>query len=122
MGKDVYDIGELPPVGEVPPRMHGMLVRPDRFGDPTDAIRDEVIDVPEVGPRDVLVATMAAGVNFNNVWAARGVPIDVTQGQSRRGEPTGFRIVGPAASGVVYAVRSDVRHVEVAVEVGGHAG
>ncbi|TMK87023.1 MAG: crotonyl-CoA carboxylase/reductase, partial [Actinobacteria bacterium] len=62
MGKDVYDIGELPPVGEVPPRMHGMLVRPDGFGDPTDAIRDEVIDVPEIGPRDVLVATMAAGV------------------------------------------------------------
>ena len=49
MGKDVYDIGELPPPGEVPPRMHAMLVRPDRFGDPTDAIRDEVIDVPELG-------------------------------------------------------------------------
>src|SRR5947208_13424516 len=112
MGKDVYDIGELPPVGEVPPRMHGMLVRPDRFGDPTDAIRDEVIDVPEIGPRDVLVATMAAGVNFNNVWAARGVPIDVTKGQSRWGEPTDFHIVDSDASGVVYAVGSYVRDVQ----------
>ena len=106
MGKDVYDIGELPPLGEVPPRMHGMLVRPDRFGDPSDAIRDEVIDVPELGSRDVLVATMAAGVNFNNVWAARGVPIDVTKGQARWGEPTEFHIVGSDASGVVYAVGS----------------
>jgi crotonyl-CoA carboxylase/reductase len=122
MGKDVYDIGELPPLGEVPPRMHGMLVRPDRFGDPTEAIRDEVIDVPEVGPHDVLVATMAAGVNFNNVWAARGVPIDVTKGQSRWGEPTDFHIVGSDASGVVYAVGSDVRDVHIGDEVVVHPG
>src|SRR5437899_12847830 len=102
MGKDVYDIGELPPVGEVPPRMHGMLVRPDRFRDPTDAIRDEVIDVPDIGPRDVLVATMAAGVNFTNVWAARGVPIDATKGESRWDEPSDFHIVGSQPSGLAY--------------------
>ena len=122
MGKDVYDIGELPPLGEVPPRMHGMLVRPDRFGDPSDSIRDEVIDVPELGSHDVLVATMAAGVNFNNVWAARGVPIDVTKGQARWGEPTEFHIVGSDASGVVYAVGSDVRDVAVGDEVVVHPG
>src|SRR6476660_7547032 len=117
MGKDVYDIGALPPVGEVPPQMHAMLVRPESYGEPRDAIRDEVIDVPELGPRDVLVATMAAGVNFNNVWAARGIPIDVTKGQARWGEPTEFHIVGSDASGVVYAVGSDVRGVAVGDEV-----
>jgi crotonyl-CoA carboxylase/reductase len=79
MAKDVYDIGEIPPVGEVPRRMHAQLVRPDRYGEPEDAIRDEVIDVPEIGPDDALVLVMAAGVNFNNVWAARGVPVDVTK-------------------------------------------
>ena len=36
MGKDLYEIGEIPPVGEVPAQMHAQLVRPDRFGDPTD--------------------------------------------------------------------------------------
>ena len=41
--------------------------RPDRYGEPEDAIRDEVIDVPEIGPDDALVLVMAAGVNFNNV-------------------------------------------------------
>ena len=122
MGKDLYDIGELPPLGEVPPRMHAMLVRPDRFGEPSDAIQDEVIDVPELGPRDVLVATMAAGVNFNNVWAARGVPVDVTKGQARWGEPTEFHIVGSDASGVVYAVGSDVSGVAVGDEVVVHPG
>jgi crotonyl-CoA carboxylase/reductase len=122
MATDVYDIGELPPVGEVPPRMHAMLVRPDRFGDPTQAIVDEVIDVPELGPRDVLVATMAAGVNFNNVWAAWGKPIDVTKGQARFGEPTDFHIVGSDASGIVYAVGSDVTGVAVGDHVVVHPG
>lgn len=113
MGKDLYDIGELPPIGEVPRQMHAMLVRPDRYGDPKDSIRDEVIDVPELGPRDVLVATMAAGVNFNNVWAARGVPVDVTKSQARWGEPTDFHIVGSDAAGIVYAVGSEVTGVQV---------
>jgi crotonyl-CoA carboxylase/reductase len=94
MGKDLYEIGELPPVGEVPAKMHAQLVRPERFGEPSVAIQDEVIDVPEIGPHEALVAVMAAGVNFNNVWAARGVPVDVTKGQARWGEPTDFHIVG----------------------------
>ena len=50
MSKDLYEIGEIPPVGDVPARMHAQLVRPDRYGEPRDAIRDEVIDVPELGP------------------------------------------------------------------------
>jgi crotonyl-CoA carboxylase/reductase len=122
MVQDVYEVGKLPPVGDVPPQMHAMLVRPDRFGEPSEAIRDEVIDVPDLGPQDVLVATMAAGVNFNNVWAARGVPIDVTKGQARWGEPTEFHIVGSDASGIVYAVGSDVRSVQVGDAVVVHPG
>ena len=122
VAKDLYDIGELPPIGEVPARMHAMTVRPDSFGEPTDAIRDEVIDVPELGPRDVLVATMAAGVNFNNVWAARGIPVDVTKSQARWGEPTDFHIVGSDASGIVYAVGSDVTTVDVGDHVVVHPG
>ena len=104
MGKELYEIGELPPVGEVPAKMHAQLVRPDRFGEPEQAIQDEVIDVPELGPLDALVMVMAGGVNFNNVWAASGMPVDVTKTQARWGEPTDFHIVGSDASGVVYAV------------------
>jgi crotonyl-CoA carboxylase/reductase len=122
MGKDLYEIGELPPVGEVPARMHAQLVRPERFGEPAVAIQDEVIEVPEIGPHEALVAVMAAGVNFNNVWAARGVPVDVTKGQARWGEPTDFHIVGSDASGVVWAVGSDVTNVQVGDRVVVHAG
>jgi crotonyl-CoA carboxylase/reductase len=122
MAKDVYDIGELPPLGKVPPRMHAQLVRPDRYGDPEDAIRDEVIDVPEIGPGEALVMVMAAGVNFNNVWAARGVPVDVTKTQARWGEPTDFHIVGSDAAGIVYAVGEGVTNVAVGDHVVVHAG
>src|SRR5581483_6468242 len=122
MVKDLYEIGEMPPMGQVPARMHAQLVRPDRFGEPESAIRDEVIDVPEIGPREVLVLVMAAGVNFNNVWAARGVPVDVTRTQARWGEPTEFHIVGSDASGIVWAVGSEVSNVTVGDEVVVHAG
>jgi crotonyl-CoA carboxylase/reductase len=122
MAKDLLEIGEIPPVGEVPARMHAQLVRPDRFGEPREAIRDEVIDVPALGPNDALVMVMAAGVNFNNVWAARGVPIDVTKTQARWGEPTEFHIVGSDASGIVYAVGSEVAGLAVGDHVVVHAG
>jgi crotonyl-CoA carboxylase/reductase len=122
MAQDLYEIGELPPVGEVPARMHAMAVRPERYGEPKDSIRDEVIDVPELGPNDALVLVMAAGVNFNNVWAARGVPVDVTKTQARWNEPTDFHIVGSDASGVVYAVGSDVTNVSIGDFVVVHAG
>jgi crotonyl-CoA carboxylase/reductase len=122
MTKDLYEIGEIPPVGEVPARMHAQLTRPDRYGDPVTSIQDEVIDVPELGPHDALVMVMAAGVNFNNVWAARGVPVDVTKTQARWGEPTDFHIVGSDASGVVYAVGAEVTNVKVGDRVVVHAG
>ncbi|MEA2579784.1 MAG: crotonyl-CoA carboxylase/reductase [Actinomycetota bacterium] len=122
MANDLYEIGELPPIGEVPAKMHAQLVRPDRFGEPEKAIQDEVIEIPELGPHDALVAVMAAGVNFNNVWAARGVPVDVTKGQARWGEPTDFHIVGSDASGIVYAIGSDVTNVAVGDQVVVHAG
>ncbi|HYU07149.1 MAG TPA: alcohol dehydrogenase catalytic domain-containing protein, partial [Thermoplasmata archaeon] len=122
MAKELYDIGEIPSVGEVPKRMHAQLVRPDRFGEPEKSIQDEVIDVPPIGPGEALIMVMAAGVNFNNVWAARGVPIDVTKTQARWGEPTDFHIVGSDASGVVTAVGDGVANLAVGDRVVVHAG
>ena len=75
--KDVYELGDVPDVGVVPPRMLAQVIRAERFGEPRDAFKQEALPIPELGPRDVLVYVMAAGVNYNNVWAAMGVPIDV---------------------------------------------
>jgi crotonyl-CoA carboxylase/reductase len=122
MEKDLYEVGEIPHVGEVPARMYGQLIRPERYGEPRDAFQIEAIDVPQVGPREALVLVMAAGVNFNNVWAARGVPVDVTKTQARWGEPAEFHIGGSDASGVVYAVGAEVTNVQVGDRVVVHAG
>jgi crotonyl-CoA carboxylase/reductase len=117
-----FDINHIPPVGEVPPRMPAQVIRPDRFGEPRDAFQVEVVDVPEIGPDDALVLVMAAGINYNNVWAARGVPVDVCRIHEKLGEPADFHIGGSDASGVVYAVGERVTGVSVGDHVVVHCG
>jgi crotonyl-CoA carboxylase/reductase len=116
-------IGSLPPLGEVPAQMLAQVVRQDRLGDPADAFRPEEIETPEPRPDEVLIAVMAAGINFNNVWAARGIPIDViAQRQKMTGETADFHVGGSDASGIVYAVGSGVSRVKVGDEVVVHHG
>jgi crotonyl-CoA carboxylase/reductase len=122
MPKDLYEIGEIPPVGEVPARMYAQVIRPERFGDPQKAFQVEDMEVPEIGPHDALVLVMAAGINYNNVWAALGIPVDVTKVHARFGEPDDFHIGGSDASGVVYAVGDQVSNVKVGDHVIVHCG
>ena len=75
--RDIYEIGEVPPVGVVPKHMYAQVIRAERFGDPNHAFKVEKIPVPELRPDEALVYVMAAGVNFNNVWAALGTPVNV---------------------------------------------
>jgi crotonyl-CoA carboxylase/reductase len=120
--RNIYPIGTLPPVGEVPKYMYAQVVRQDRLGEPRDAFKIEEIEVPQIAPDQVLVAVMAAGVNFDNVWAARGVPIDVIAMRQAAGDPRDFHIGGSDASGIVYAVGSEVSNVKVGDEVVIHHG
>jgi crotonyl-CoA carboxylase/reductase len=120
--KDLYEIGETPPVGQVPPKMYAMTVRRENFGEPKSAFKREVVQTPEIGPREVLVYVMAAGINYNNVWAALGIPIDVIKVHAQMGDDTGFHIGGSDASGVVYAVGDEVTNVKVGDEVVIHCG
>jgi crotonyl-CoA carboxylase/reductase len=119
---DLYELGDVPELGHVPTRMLAQLIRPERFGEPRDAFKEEAIEVPELGPRDVLVYVMAAGVNYNNVWAAMGIPIDVIKARMKKGEKEPFHIGGSDASGVVWAVGKDVKNVKVGDDVVVHCG
>lgn len=121
MPKDLYEIGEIPPLGEVPPKMYAQVVRSERMGEPREAFRTEVMDTPEVGPGQVLVLTMAAGVNYNQVWAARGVPVDISKQHARYGEPDDFHLGGSDGSGVVWAVGEGVANVAVGDHVTLHS-
>ncbi|TGL60181.1 crotonyl-CoA carboxylase/reductase [Leptospira ognonensis] len=114
---EIVPVGELPPVGVVPKKMHAQVIRPERYGEPTKSFQSEVIDVPEIAPNEVLVAVMSAGVNYNNVWAALGYPVDVIAARNKKGEPEKFHIGGSDASGIVYKVGSEVKNVKIGDEV-----
>ena len=119
---DIVDLGERPPLGVVPEKMHAFCVRQDRFGEPKDAWQREVIDTPEIGPLDVLVYVMATGINYNNVWAALGYPVDVIADRQKKGEPEDFHAGGSDCSGIVSAIGSDVENVKIGDEVVVHSG
>ena len=115
-------LGSLPPLGVVPQQMFAQTIRADRYGDPATAFKTEVVATPRIGANEVLIAVMAAGVNYNNVWAARGYPVDQINTRQRRGESEDFHIGGSDASGIVYAVGSAVRDLNIGDEVVIHPG
>jgi crotonyl-CoA carboxylase/reductase len=92
--------------GELPETMAAWVIREEREGEPKDAFQLEEIETPEPGAFEVIVRVMAAGVNFNNVWAALGQPVGVW----RYGDHPqyGHHIGGSDASGVVWKVGEGV--------------
>jgi len=119
---DLYELGDVPELGHVPAKMLAQVIRAERFGEPRDAFKQEPLAIPELGPHDVLVYVMAAGVNYNNVWAAMGIPIDVIKTRQKKGEVENFHVGGSDASGVVWAVGKDVKNVKVGDDVVVHCG
>jgi crotonyl-CoA carboxylase/reductase len=83
--------------GELPDTMAAWVIREERQGNPLKAFQLEEMDVPEPGAMEVVVRVMAAGVNYNNVWAARGKPVSVF-----RYREEDHHIGGSDASGVVW--------------------
>src|SRR5215467_2954932 len=73
--KDLYALGEVPPLGHVPAQMHAWAIRKERHGPPETAMQVEVLPTWPIGEDEVLVCVMAGGVNYNGVWAGLGVPI-----------------------------------------------
>ena len=110
--KDLYEVGEIPPLGHVPARMYAWTIRRERHGPPEKSFQVEVVATPKLDPYQVLVMVMAAGVNYNGVWAGLGRPIspfDVHKAP--------YHIAGSDASGVVWAVGDKVRRWKVGDEV-----
>jgi crotonyl-CoA carboxylase/reductase len=106
------ELGAVPEPGRLPERMKAVVIRPDREGDPLKAMRVEEVPTPPCGPNDAIVLVMAAGVNFNGVWASRGKPVSVFKMHQ---DP--FHIPGSDASGIVWKVGTSVRRWKVGDEV-----
>ncbi len=110
--KDLYEIGEIPPLGHVPKQMYAWAIRKDRHGPPEESMQLEVVPTWELDSHDVLVLVMAAGVNYNGVWAGLGKPISVFDVHKQP-----FHIAGSDAAGIVWAIGSKVKHWKVGDEV-----
>jgi crotonyl-CoA carboxylase/reductase len=110
--KDLYDVGEFPPLGHVPAKMHAWVLRRERHGEPNKAMELEVIDTPTLDSHDVLILVMAAGVNYNGVWACLGQPVSVFDGHKAP-----YAVVGSDAAGIVWAVGDKVKNWKVGDEV-----
>src|SRR5689334_16976702 len=110
--KDLYEVGEIPPLGHVPKNMYAWVIRRDRHGPPEQSMQLEVVPTPSVGQDEVLILVMAAGVNYNGIWAGLGKPIspfDVHKAE--------YHIAGSDASGIVWAVGAKVKRFKVGDEV-----
>jgi crotonyl-CoA carboxylase/reductase len=92
--------------GTLPETMAAWVIRQEREGQPVDAFQVEEIEMPEPGAFEVIVRVMAAGVNYNNVWAALGKPVSVF-GYGDHPE-YGHHIGGSDASGIVWKVGEGV--------------
>jgi crotonyl-CoA carboxylase/reductase len=110
--KDLYAVGEIPPLGHVPEKMHAWVIRQDRHGPPEKSMQLEVVPTWPIGEEDVLVLVMAAGVNYNGIWAGLGQPITPFNVHKQP-----FHIAGSDASGIVYAVGSKVKRWKIGDEV-----
>ena len=83
--------------------MAAWVIRAEREGEPTEAFQLEEMEVPQPAAFEVIVRVMAAGVNFNNVWAALGKPISVF-----RYHQEDHHIGGSDAAGIVWKVGEGV--------------
>jgi len=79
------------------------------------------VPMPELAPDEVIVAVMAAAVNYNTVWSATFEPVPTfrfLKDLGRRGgwdarHDRDYQVVGSDASGVVVRVGSAVRHWKI---------
>ena len=98
--------------GELPATMAAWVIREERQGEPLEAFQLEEMEVPQPGAFEVVVRVMAAGVNFNNVWAALGKPVSVF-----RYHDEDHHIGGSDASGIVWKVGEGVTRLKPGDEV-----
>jgi len=110
--KTLYEVGEIPPLGHVPEKMYAWAIRRERHGDPNTAMQVEVVDTPDIDPHEILIMVMAAGVNYNGVWACLGRPISPFDYHKAP-----YHIAGSDAAGIVWAVGAKVRRWKVGDEV-----
>ena len=98
---------------------HGPRTKQDK--DVRRTIHVGQVPMPELAPDEVIVAVMAAAVNYNTVWSATFEPVPTFRFLKDLGRHGGwdarhdrdYQVIGSDAAGVVVRVGSAVRHWKV---------
>ena len=106
------DWQRIPALGCVPDTMLAHVIRRERQGDLQRAFQVERVAAPRPGPGEVAVLVMAAGINYNGIWAALGRPRSVFDIHDHS-----LHIAGSDASGVVWAVGPGVTRWKIGDEI-----
>ena len=64
--KDLYEVGEIPPLGHVPEKMYAWAIRKERHGPPDEAMQAEVLPTWKLDSHDVLI--------FHDRWTQEPLP------------------------------------------------
>lgn len=116
---DLIPLGSLPESpSDIPEKMTAYVLRSEHMGE----LRKETVNVPDTADDEVLVAVKSAGINYNNVWSAYGIPFNVIDFRKKRGESEDFHIPGSDASGIVCRTGKNVRNLRFGDPVVIHAG
>jgi crotonyl-CoA reductase len=114
---------------ELPPTYHAAFLRREDekiFDGVADkdvrrSLRVGEVPMPELAPDEVLIAVMAAAVNYNTVWSAMFEPVSTfkflqqfgRQGRWGARHDRDYHVLGSDAAGVVVRVGAAVRHWSV---------
>ena len=69
--KDLYEVGEMPPMGHVPKQMYAWTIRRERHGEPDQSFRTEIVDVPELGTAVFLILSLRPSMRAWKRWMHR---------------------------------------------------
>lgn len=112
--EQLFEVGTLPELGTIPKKMHAWTLREENMGEPVNAFKQEIVDVPKPRKGEVIVAIMSAGLNYNGIWAASGKPKNVIAANGNYDdEKEDFHICGSEASGIIYDVGEGVTQLKI---------
>lgn len=110
----LFEVGTLPELGTLPEKMYAWVLRNETLGEPCNAFREEIVNVPHARKGEVIVANLYAGINYNGVWAALGKPKNVVaENGNYSDDKEDFHICGSECSGIIYDVGEGVTSFKI---------